>query len=184
MRHLIETAGPEPATPLGDVRLTVGTIAGTHGVRGEVKMRVLTDDPEHLATIRRVYLGDAETQTELKRVRFNKGTALLTLEGITTPEAGAALYGLPVRIAGSDARPLAEGEYFLFQLIGLRAETEDGTPLGVVTDLIETGAHDVLVIGERPDATEPLLVPNHPDFVPEILPQEGRVVVRPPVYES
>jgi 16S rRNA processing protein RimM len=169
---------------LEQVRLTVGTIAGTHGVRGELKMRVLTDDPEHLTTVTRVFVGDNPQPVSLKRVRFNNGTALITLEGITTPEAGAELYGLPVRIAGSDARPLAEGEFFLFQLVGLRAETEDGAPLGTVVDLIETGAYDVLVIGERPDTAEQLLVPNHPDFVPVIEPGQGRIVVRPPVYEN
>jgi 16S rRNA processing protein RimM len=87
-----------------------------------------------------------------------------------------------VKIAGSDARPLAEGEYFLFQLIGLKAETESGEPLGTVVDLIETGAHDVLVIGERPETAEQLLVPNHPEFVLEMLPEESRIVIRPPEY--
>lgn len=183
-RALIETAGPEPATPLADVRLTIGAIAGTHGVRGELKMRILTDDPEHLKTIRRVYLGDAATPTTLKHVRFHQGMALITLAGVTSPEAGAELYGIPVRIDGTDARPLEEGEYFLFQLIGLHAVTEDGTPLGTVTDLIETGAHDVLVIGDRPDAAGDLLVPNHPEFVLDISPDQGTIVIRPPVYEN
>ncbi len=147
-------------------------------------MRLLTDDPEHLETVKRVYLGDDETPTRLKGVRFHKGLALITLAGITTPEAGAELKGLPVRIAGTDARPLEEGEYFLFQLIGLRACAEDGTPLGTVTDLIETGAHDVLVIGERPNDPGELLVPNHPEFVLEVTPEQGTIVIRPPVWES
>jgi 16S rRNA processing protein RimM len=179
---LIETAGPEPATPLADVRLTVGRIGGTHGVRGELKMRNLTDDPEHLKRVERVYLGNADTPIALKGVRFTKDGALITLEGVTTPEAGARLSGLPVKIAGTDARPLEEGEYFLFQLIGLEVLTEDGTPAGTVTDLMETGAHDVLVIGERPDAADDLLVPNHPEFVLEISPEKGTIIIRPPVY--
>jgi 16S rRNA processing protein RimM len=182
VRTLIETAGPEPATPLADVRLTVGRIGGTHGVRGELKMRNLTDDPEHLKRVERVYLGNADTPIALKGVRFTKDGALITLEGVTTPEAGARLSGLPVKIAGTDARPLEEGEYFLFQLIGLKVLTEDGTPAGTVTDLMETGAHDVLVIGERPDAADDLLVPNHPEFVLEISPEKGTIIIRPPVY--
>jgi 16S rRNA processing protein RimM len=153
-------------------------------VRGELKMRILTDDPEHLRKVRRVYLGDAGTPTALKHVRFHQGMALITLAGVTTPEAGAELYGIPVRIAGTDARPLEEGEYFLFQLIGLHAVAEDGTPIGTVTDLIETGAHDVIVIGDRPDAPDDLLVPNHPQFVLDIAPDQGTIIIRPPVYES
>lgn len=183
-RSLIETPGPEPTTPLSDARLTVGRIGGTHGVQGEVKLRILTDDPEHLATIRTVYLGERTTPITLESIRFVNEGALIKLEGTDSPEDGALLSGLAVKIAGSDARPLAEGEYFLFQLIGLNAFLEDETPVGVVTDLIETGANDVLVIGERPDSSEDLLVPNHPEFVLEISPENGRIVVRPPVYAN
>ncbi len=182
VRALIETAGPEPATPLADVRLTVGRIAGTHGVHGELKMRILTDDPDHLVNVECVYLGNADTPIALKSVRFTKGGALIALDGVTSPEAGAKLSGLPVKIAGTDARPLEEGEYFLFQLIGLKVFTEDGTPAGTVTDLMETGAHDVLVIGERPDASDDLLVPNHPEYVLEMSPEKGTIIIRPPVY--
>jgi 16S rRNA processing protein RimM len=182
VRALIETAGPEPTTPLADVRLTVGRIAGTHGVHGELKMRILTDDPDHLTSVERVYLGNADTPIPLENVRFTNGGALITLGGVTSPEEGAKLAGLPVKIAGTDARPLAEGEYFLFQLIGLKVFTEDGTPAGTVTDLMETGANDVLVIGQRPDAPDDLLVPNHPQYVLEINPEKGTIIIRPPEY--
>ena len=56
--------------------------------------------------------------------------------------------------------------------------------LGFDTDLIETGAYDVLVIADRPGASGDLMVPNHPDFVPEIDPAAGRLVVRPPEWDS
>ncbi len=184
VRALIETAGPEPNTPLSEVRLTVGRIGGPHGVQGEMKLRILTDDPEHLATIRTVYLGERTVPIVLESIRFMNEGALIKLEGTHAPEDAALLSGLAVKIAGSDARPLAEGEYFLFQLIGLKAFLEDETPVGTVTDLIETGANDVLVIGERQDSSGDLLVPNHPEFVLEISPEKGRIVIRPPVYAN
>lgn len=182
-RTLRESKGPEPATPLTDVRLTVGRIGGSHGVGGEMRMRLLTDDPENLRTVTTVYLGERDTPITLESIRFTNDGALIKLRDTDSPEDAAKLSGLAVKIAGTDARPLAEGEYFLFQLIGLMAEGEDGTPIGVVVDLIETGAHDVLVIGERPDTAEQLLVPNHPEFVLDMLPEENRIVIRPPVYE-
>lgn len=147
-------------------------------------MRILTDDPDHLKTIKTVYLGERDTPIGLKGIRFTSDGALISLEGTSSPEAGAILNGLAVKIAGSDARPLEEGEYFLFQLIGLTAYSEDGETIGTVTDLIETGAHDVLVIGDRPDAPDDLLVPNHPEFVLELSPESGKVVIRPPEYAS
>jgi 16S rRNA processing protein RimM len=181
-RTLFESAGPDPSTPLSEVRLTVGRIGGTHGVRGDVKMRLLTDDPENLLSIETVYLGDRDTPVTLENIRLTNEGAIIKLEGTETPEEGSLLSGLSVKISGADARPLEEGEYFLFQIIGLKAYLEDGSLFGTVVDLIETGAHDVLVIGERPDESGEVMVPNHPDFVPEIKPAEGRLVVRPPEW--
>jgi 16S rRNA processing protein RimM len=107
---------------------------------------------------------------------------LIRLAGIDNPEDGKRLGGLKVRIRGTDAAPLAEGEYFLFQLIGLKAELPSGEPLGEISDLIETGAHDVLVLTTT--AGTEMLVPNHPQFVLDIQPAEGRIVIQPPVYQD
>ncbi len=182
-KSLAETRGPDPATPLADVRLTVGRLGGPHGVHGEIKLRLLTDDPDNLERVRTVYLGDRDTPIALESIRFVNDGALVRLAGTNSPEDAAKLSGLAVRIAATDARPLEEGEYFLFQIIGLKAEDERGEPLGTVVDIIETGAHDVLVIGERPGTSETLLVPSHPEFVLEMLPEDHRIVLRPPAYE-
>jgi 16S rRNA processing protein RimM len=182
-RRLSQTRGPEPATPLDEVKLAIGTIGGTHGVRGELKLKLLTDQPEHLTTIRRVFLGSSDQPTQVTGLRLHGGDALISLAGIDNPEDGKKLGGLTVRIAGSDAKPLEEGEYFLFQLIGLRAETEDGTAVGEVTDLLETGAHDVLVI-QPARGGEDILIPNHPEYVVATEPEAGRIVVRVPVYRD
>ncbi len=176
--RLIDTAGPDPATPLERVRLVVGTIVGPFGLGGEAKMMLATDDPEHLATLKQVYLGDEPRPRRLLGVRLHKGQALLRLAGVSRPDQVDALRGMTVRIAAKDARPLAPGEFFLFQLIGLRAEDEDGNPVGTLVDVLETGANDVFVIAPEGGGAE-LMVPNHPDFVPEISPETGRVVVRP-----
>ncbi len=181
-RTLIDTVGPDPGASLDGIRLTIGVIGGTHGVTGELKLKLLTDHPEHVTTIRKVYLGDSDTSTVLESVRFQGEQALIHLQGVTTPEQGKLLGGLKVRIDGTDAKPLEEGEYFLFQLIGLAAVTGDGEPIGTVTDILETGAHDVLTI--RPASGPDILVPNHPRFVLDIAPQRNEIVIELPVYVS
>lgn len=180
-RRLADTAGPEPVTPPDQVRLVVGTLGAPHGIEGELRLHLTTDDPDHLQTVRRVYL-DGETRARrVVDLRLHGDGALIRFHGVETPEAADALKGRIVRIAGSDARPLAPGEHFLYQLIGLRVEDETGTELGVVTDLLETGANDVVVI--TPSAGGPeLLLPNIPDVIVEINPAQGRMVARPPVY--
>jgi 16S rRNA processing protein RimM len=181
-KSLIDTAGPQPSAALDTVRLTIGVIAGTHGVQGELKLKVLSDHPEHIPTLDHVYLGESDTPIRLLGARFHGDLLLIRLDGITNPEDGKRLGGLKVRIDGADAVPLAEGEYFLFQLVGLEARSVDGNVLGTVTDIMETGAHDVLVLA-TPEGGE-LLVPNHPEFVLEIAPDAGTIVMRPPVYDS
>jgi 16S rRNA processing protein RimM len=178
---LIETTGPDPATPLSEVRLAVGTIIGTHGIRGELKILLTTDEPEHLTTVKRVYVGDEQHPRRVLSVRLHDRFALMRLKGVPTPEAGAAFRGQQVRIAGTDARPLAAGEFYLYQLIGLKVVDESGQPLGTVTDIMETGANDVLVVAPV-DGGKEQLYPNHPDVVLEIKPEEGILVVRPLVY--
>lgn len=180
-RKLIETRGPEPGTPVEDVRLTVGTIVGTHGVHGELKVRLTTDEPEHFAALEQIFLGDEERPRKLRSVRFDNGQALIRLAGIATPEEGQRHRGQRLRIAGTDAKPLGPDEYFLYQLIGLTAYDPGGKRIGTVTDLMETGAHDVLVI--TPERGADILVPNHPEYVTAIDPANGRLTARPPVYD-
>lgn len=179
--RLIATAGPDPNTPIEEVWLTVGVFIGVHGVRGDAKMRLLTDDPEHLTTIRRLYLDDEPVARRVQGIRLHAGNALVKLQGINNPEAARTLQGKTARIAGSDARPLEEGEYRLYQLIGLEVVDEAGARIGTVTDLLETGANDVFVIepgGGAPD----VLLPYHESVVLRIDPDAGSMIVRPPTY--
>ena len=179
--RLSETAGPDPSAPPDRVRLTIGTILAPHGVRGEFKVRLQTDDPAHLLTIKRLYLGDETTPRIVLGVRLHDGNALIRLQGISTPETVERFRGTPLRIRGTDARPLAENEYFLYQMIGLEVFDESGNRFGQVTDLIETGANHVLIIAPDDGGTD-ILLPSHPDVIIAMDPAAGRIVVRPLTY--
>ncbi len=168
--------------PVAAVRLVIGTIVGSHGVHGEIKLLLMTDRPEHLPTIKQVYVGDETAPRRLTGVRLHRGQALLRVQGVETPEAVATLVGAAVRIAGSDAAPLAPGEFYLYQVIDLEAVNEAGETIGRVTDVIETGAHDVFVVRPTGGGSD-LLLPHHPDVVLDIQPEAGRMIVRPLVYE-
>ncbi len=179
--RLVQTPGPDPATPLDQVRLTVGTIVAPHGLRGEAKVRLTTDQPDHLQTINEVFVGEEPAPRRLLGLRFHQQHALLRLADCTTPEAVEALRGQALRIRGTDAQPLEPGEFFLFQLLGLTVRDEAGNDLGQVTDLMETGAHDVLVISPPGDGPD-LLLPNHPEVVLDVRPDQGWMIVRPLEY--
>lgn len=174
---LIQSSGPEPDAPLDHVFLTIGIVIGTHGVVGELKVRPVTDLPEQFEELTAVYLGDEPRPRNVQNVRFHAGNVLLKLRGIANPEEGLALRGQPVRIAGKDAIPPEEGEFLLYQLIGLDAFDEAGNKIGTTVDLIETGSRDVFVIRPEGSGAE-ILLPNTEDAVLEIVPSERRMVVR------
>ena len=180
-RPLGQTPGPDPETPLNEVRLAVGTIVGTHGVGGELKMLLATDDPDQLTSIKRVYIGEEAQPRRLLGVRFHKGMALLLIAGVSRPQQGDALRGQTVRISGKDARPLEPGEFYYYQAIGLTAFDETGNEIGTVSDILETGANAVFVL-TPPDGGKEILLPNIPDVILALEPAARRLVVRPLVY--
>jgi 16S rRNA processing protein RimM len=114
-------------------------------------------------------------------VRLHDGNALIRLQGISTPETVERFRGTPLRIRGTDARPLASNEYFLYQMIGLAVFDESGNRLGKVNDLMETGANHVLIIAPDDGSTD-ILLPSHPDVIISMDPAAGRIVVRPLSY--
>jgi len=178
--NLAGTRGPEPDAPLSEVYLTVGILIGAHALGGEMRMRLVTDDPDQLLDLKTVYLGEKHRPYTIESVRFHKEGALIAFVEVEDVETAEAMRGLPVRIAGQDARPLEEGEFYLYQVIGLRAQDEAGNLLGSVTDLIETGANLVLVVtGE--DGTE-ALYPSIPEVVIALNPDAGYVTIRPMTF--
>ena len=173
---------PDPTTPPSEVFFAVGRIVGAHGIRGEAKMEIFTDDPDHLLNLRRVYFDDDPTPRRLSGVRFHARQALLTFPEITDRDAADALRGTVVRIAGTQARPPEEGEFYHYQLIGLAVEDESGVPLGTLTEILEAGEVDTYVV--RDDAGHEHLFPALKEVVLDINPAENRVVVRPLVWET
>jgi len=178
---LAKSQGPDPSTPVDQAELSVGVIIGTHGLYGEVRVRLLTDDPDHFASLQRVLLGEQRIEREIESIRFNRGVALVQLRGVADIETAESLRGAMLRIPGSEARPLAENEFFLYQVVGIDVRDETGTELGIVTDVIETGANLVFVV-TPPDGGKEELYPSIPDVVIDLNPAQGFMVVRPQSY--
>jgi 16S rRNA processing protein RimM len=164
------------------VRLALGRIVGAHGVRGEVKLELLTDDPDQLLDLRRVYFDDDPTPRRLTGTRFHGRQALLTFPDVGDRDAAEALRGTIVRIAGSQAKPPAEGEFYHYQLIGLSVVDESGQPLGTLAEILAAGEVDVYVVRDRHGKEQ--LFPALKEVVLEIDPAADRVVVRPQVWED
>jgi 16S rRNA processing protein RimM len=162
-----------------DDLLLIGVIAGPFGIKGLVKLKSFTDQPDYLRRhLRDIFVGKKLTLYSLTKLHEHKpGVLLLTLGGVETREAVDELRGAEVYIRRSDAAPLGEDEYYLHELIGLQVSTTDGQDLGKVREVIETGANEVLVV-TRPGQSD-ALVPLVREFITEFDIPGGRIVVQP-----
>lgn len=158
----------------------IGEIVAAQGLRGEVRMRILTHFPERIHHLKRVFLGDEIQPRNLLSAQIRGNVAILSFEGVTSRELAEELRGFPVRIALDQAAPLSEDEHFYFQLIGLPVYDEAGTNLGQLAEILETGANDVYVIRGGPGGE--LLLPAIKSVILRIDLEQGRILARPLQY--
>ncbi len=146
--------------------LEAGEIVGTHGVRGEVRVRPECDSPEQFATLRTVYLDKDGTRSVKMRARPHKNVALAKLDGVDTVEAAAALRGTMLYLHRRDLK-LEKGQYFICDLIGAQVvDDETDAAYGVCTDVTHTGSNDVYHL--RTPAGKEVLIPAIPDVVRKV----------------
>ena len=125
--------------------LQVGIITSTHGVRGEVKVYPTTDDPRRLRRLKEVVLdtGREKLNLEIEGVKFFKQFVILKFKGLDNINDIEKYRQKSLYVTRKNAVRLQRDEYFIADLIGLKVQDEDGTELGTVKDVIETGANDV-----------------------------------------
>ena len=125
--------------------LQVGVITATHGIRGEVKVFPTTDDPERFLDLETVYLdtGREKKLLTISSVKFFKQFVILKFKGLDNINDIEKYRQKSLYVTRKNAVRLQRDEYFIADLIGLKVQDEDGTELGTVKDVIETGANDV-----------------------------------------
>lgn len=148
--------------------LRVGVITTTHGVKGEVKVFPTTDDPNRFKMLKKAYLdlGRELMPVTIEGVKFFKQMVILKFKEFTDCDMAALYRNKDILIDREDAVPLEENEYFICDLIGLSVVSEEGEVIGTLTEVMETGANDVLEV-KRPDDTT-VLLPFIDDCVKEI----------------
>ena len=125
--------------------LQVGIITSTHGVRGEVKVYPTTDDPRRFRRLKEGVLdtGREKLNLEIEGVKFFKQFVILKFKGLDNINDIEKYRQKSLYVTRKNAVRLQRDEYFIADLIGLKVQDEDGTELGTLKDVIETGANDV-----------------------------------------
>jgi 16S rRNA processing protein RimM len=138
---------PEP-------RIALAAIAGAHGVRGELRLKLFSESVDSLSRHEALYVAGVERR--LLAIRDGGKTAVARFEGVDDRSAAEALRGALVEVDRSALPPLEEGEYYHADLVGLEAIDGDGNRVGIVAAVENYGAGDLLEI-ELPDGKTSLI---------------------------
>ncbi len=148
------------------------------GLKGEIRLKTYTGDPEAVADYGPLYTRDGR-RFDLTVLRAAKEVVIVRVAGVTDRDAAARLTNIELLCARSAlGEPKDEDEFFHADLIGLRAETREGTVLGTVAAILNFGAGDVLDI--RPPRGKNIAFPFTRAVVPVVDVAGGRVIVDPP----
>ena len=153
--------------------IEAGRITSTHGVHGELKIEVWLDTPKDLKHYRRIFIDGQERK--LLSVRQQSCFVIAKLDQVDDINAAQPFKGKTVYIAREDA-PLPPGGYFLQDLLDAKVVLEDGSPVGVLTEILERPANNVYVVTD-PDGRE-ILIPVVPAFIIRADAENGVVTVR------
>lgn len=160
----------EPATEAR--RIPLAAVAGAHGIKGEVKLKLFSDSADSLARHATLFVGGSERRLVSARAA-GKG-AVARFEGVDDRTAAEKLRGSLVEIDRAALPPLAEGEYYHADLVGIPCVDRDGEALGAVVAVENFGAGDLLEIEDSGGRRS--LVP----FTPGIADVEDeRIVIDP-----
>ncbi len=153
--------------------LNVGQIVNTHGVKGEVKVFPLTDDPMRFKKLKKVIIDNKDVQ--ILSYKFQKDRVILKLEGVDTMDDAIRLKGKYLKVSREDAVKLPKDTYFIADLIGCSVFDTDENPLGEVYDVIKTGSNDVYWV----KGIKELLIPVLKEIVLDINVEDKKIVIKP-----
>ena len=151
--------------------IPIGRVTRTHGLKGELKFFPADQDDLVVQNDQQIRLGG--TTFKIKSVRGAKSPFIVKFEGVDSIEAAQSLSGQEVLVAKEDFESLPEGEYYRFEIEGLKAFDDTGKYYGVIEEIIATGSNDVYVV--RGDGKE-WLVPMIDSVVQNIDLEEGKLV--------
>ena len=128
--------------------LRVGVLVKPHGLAGEVKVYPTTDEPGKFTSLKKVYIKTKNETLTLKidKAHYFKQFVIVHFEGLNRIEDIEPLIKKDLWIDREEAVELEENEYYIADLLGMKVVTDDGTELGKIKDVMDTGANDVYIV--------------------------------------
>ncbi|MHB8807692.1 MAG: ribosome maturation factor RimM [Anaerolineaceae bacterium] len=142
----INDGSPKKGEPLF---LTIGKIRKPHGVRGELSVAVLTEFPERIKPGKIVFVGERKIEQQIETIRFQNDGLLIKFNGINDRDEAGLFRNELIYIQAANLPKLEENEYYYHDLLNMQVKTEEGELLGSVSEILETGANEVLVVTQE-----------------------------------
>ena len=160
----------------------VGKVGSAPGVHGAVKIVAQGESFQSLGRGAKVYwkpggTGPAVGELTIEALKPHGRVWLVQFEEIRDRDGARSIAGREIFLPESGLPPLEDGEYYYYQLMGLSVERMDGSSVGAITGIIETGSHDVYVVR---DGDREFLIPAVGEVIREVDLPGGRVVIDPP----
>lgn len=157
--------------------LVLGKLRRAHGVKGEIPLEVYTQMLELITPDKVVFVGEDHQPLTIEKTRWKSKLLLIQFKEIHDRTVVSELTNELLYVKTSQLPPLPEGDFYLHELIGLDVYEPDGRFLGVLVEILETGANDVYLVEN--DAGEEILIPATEEMILEIdLEKEKLVVAR------
>lgn len=155
--------------------LVVGRIVRPHGIRGGLVVEQFSKMIQSIRPGMEIFLGDTKTPSIVTSIRLHRGRYLLAIEGCEDRDTAEQWRDVEIRLESGEIESLQEGEYYHWQLLGLRVCCEDGEVLGEIAEIVETGANDVFVV--RNETGDEVLLPAIKSVIREVNLERGKVIV-------
>jgi 16S rRNA processing protein RimM len=163
-----------------DRLILMGVFGAPQGVRGAIRVKSLTGDPQALGAYGPLTDGKRARVFAFESLRLLKTDMLVArVKGVSTREAAAALTGVEIFAGRDQLPPPGDDEFYYDDLIGLDAVSKAGAPLGRVAAVVNYGAGDILEIAP-PGGGETLMLPFTAQVAAKIDFGAGRIVIEPP----
>ena len=159
--------------------IPVGKIIGTHGIKGQMKVHSYSGNFESLSAARSVVLksaGGTLQEFTLKSINANSGKFIIGFTDFDDIDQVKPLVGNELCLKRCQLPKLTDDEYYWSDLIGLQVFTDDGTLLGKIAEIFETGSSDIYVV--RNEKRE-YLIPAIADVVKQVDLAGGKIVITP-----
>jgi 16S rRNA processing protein RimM len=156
----------------------VGRVLAPFGLKGELRVQALTDNPARFKPKAKLFAGLQPVSVATSREA--QSYVYLTFKGFNDRSSVEKFRHALLQVPEQDLAPLPEGEYYRFQLLGLTVVDRDGTVLGTLDEIIETGANDVYRV--HPAEGADVLLPALADVIVSVDLEARRMVVDPPEW--